>query len=88
MEILNLFNGNFSGQNMIITFFKLFGLVFSMMFFVFTLIINRQVSIMLKVIQVVDDGPLKRQTVIPLISLILLLVGVLVLGLSVVNLFS
>ena len=81
-------NGWLKGTDIIMVFFKLFSLVFSLMFLVYIFVIYRQVRIMLKTIQVNDAGPLSRQNLISLISLLLFFYGLFILLIALIVLIS
>lgn len=55
---------NLSGVEIISIFFKLFAGLFSLMFFVYAVVVSRQIQTMAKTIQVSDNGPIKRESFI------------------------
>lgn len=89
MNINDIFNISFlSGQQIIVLFFKAFSLVFSFMYFIYSIIVYRQTQIMLNTIQVNDKGILERQNIILLISVLELILGFGLLIFSVIILSS
>ena len=83
---MNLFPVNITGIDVIVIFFKLFGVTFCLMYFVFSIIVAKQIEVMSKTIQVVDTGIINRKNIINfitetqvLIRLILFLFSIIVL---------
>jgi hypothetical protein len=70
-----------TGPQIIILFFKAFGFIFTVMYFVYSLVIYRQVQIMLRTINVNDS---KRQSFILIMTGLQLLLGVILLILALI----
>lgn len=76
MNIITDLLNNPSGEEIIVTFFKLFAVVFSLMYLIYSLVVYRQTKIMSQAIQVNDQGGLKRQNLIAFGSRLQLLIGI------------
>lgn len=79
---------NITGTGIIVIFFKLFGLTFSLMYFVFSIIVAKQIEVMSKTIQVVDTGVINRKNIINFVTETQVLVSLVLFLFSIIVLFS
>jgi hypothetical protein len=66
---------NFTGIEIIVLFFKIFAIVFSLMYFVYSIIVFRQILTMSKTIQISDTGVVKRENFMVFITKLQILVS-------------
>lgn len=78
----------FSSSFIIMFFFKAFAFVFSLMYFVYSFIVDRQVKIMARTIMISDSGPIKRENLMLMISNIQVFIGLLTFIFSILVIFS
>ena len=68
--MIDIFQSLFSlsGIQIVVLFFKLFGVAFSSMYVVYSLVVWRQVTIMSQTVQVIDSGPVTREELIIILA--------------------
>lgn len=76
---MNEINSPFSisGPAIIVLFFKAFAIVFSLMYFVYSIVVYRQIKTMSQTIQITDTGVIKRESFIVIITNFQILISLL-----------
>jgi hypothetical protein len=87
-NLINIFPTTFNGAEVIIFFFKIFSCLFSLIFVVYAIIIDRQIKTMAKTIQIIDSGVVQRENLIILITKLQIFTTLLLFIFSLFVLFS
>lgn len=79
---------NISDKEILALFFKIFGVVFCLLFFIYAVVIFRQIKIMARTVQVIDTGVVKREGLIIFITRLQVFVSLFLLIFSLMIIFS